>query len=528
MLMSSQMTLFRIGVLEGRWDVVDGLIDSGLGIESSASRLAAHIIVLRQKYLELLERGSAEEALQCLRNQLTPLYQQHVQHSFPHGRSGSAVLPSVAGGSISSSLTLGGDSLSWLGSLLLCQSASDLRIRSAWSGASGGSRDAILRQLSSHIPSSLLLPENRLQTLLQQAILWQQTAGSAADLGSLPQAVHQSCGSLLLQDSPGLQSAVPGGTCKVLERHTEEVWLASFSRSGQFLASASKDSIVVVWDMLQPMPRSTVTLRGHSDGLGGLAWSPDDCYLLTCGRDQSLVLWARASGERMRTYYKHSDDVVACAWLPDGQSFVSAGVDRLIVLWAVEGHILQSWTAPRVHDLSVDFCGDRLVAISELEILLCPLSRHASPQIDVGAVTYMPESQPITSLCLSVRSPHLLVNVSSLEVQEVHLWDASTQALVHRYRGHRQERFVLRACFGGADESLVLSGSEDSQIYIWNRYNEDLIATLPGHSGSVNAVSWCPGDSTIFASASDDHTVRVWSTNASRCASPQQYTAHKT
>lgn len=118
--------------------------------------------------------------------------------------------------------------------------------------------------------------------------------------------------------------------------------------------------------------------------------------------------------------------------------------------------------------------------------------------------------QPITSLTLSADSRHVLVTVSSAEAQEIHLWDACAASLVHRYRGHRHGRFVLRSCFGGDDEALVISGSEDSQVYIWNRYSEQLLETLPGHSGSVNAVAWSLSAG-LLASASDDHTVRVWS-----------------
>jgi WD40 repeat protein len=56
--------------------------------------------------------------------------------------------------------------------------------------------------------------------------------------------------------------------------------------------------------------------------------------------------------------------------------------------------------------------------------------------------------------------------------------------------------------------------SEDSQVYIWNRADATLLEVLPGHSGCVNAVAWSPVQHGVFASASDDHTVRIWGAKA--------------
>jgi WD40 repeat protein len=51
----------------------------------------------------------------------------------------------------------------------------------------------------------------------------------------------------------------------------------------------------------------------------------------------------------------------------------------------------------------------------------------------------------------------------------------------------------------------------DSKVYIWHRETGVLLEELAGHGeGSVNSVAWNPRNERMFASCSDDHTVRIW------------------
>lgn len=466
-------------VLAGDWKKVQALLES-LQVGNEENMVTAKFSILTQKYLEALESSDTDLAVHTLQVELAPL-------------------------SVSNRWR---QQLHFLASLLLKHSP---LLHQMDKGLAG--RQALLRKLQQLLPTAVRLPEDRLQVLVEQALQRQRA-----------ECIYHNTNEhtfSLLTDHRCSRDRIPTKTVQVLEDHLDEVWHIQFSHNGKYLASASKDCTAIIWEVSPCGGLSVLhVLRGHTDSLAFVAWSPDDDKILTCGNDCHVNLWEVSSGTCLRNYAKHTNHVTACAWLPCGTRFVSGGHDKNMYLWDIEGNELYHWAVARINDLAITSGGRKLVSTcSEKKLRSYDLETHHENAVEVKTA--------ITSISASRDGHFLLANLAS---QQIQLWEevspprlkeGSVEAeqiqglrfvMAYKFCGQseKQGRFVIRSCFGGSEESFVVSGSEDSLLYIWHLQSGNLLDVLPGHCGTINAVSWNPARPTMFASASDDHTIRIW------------------
>src|SRR5258707_14924866 len=60
-------------------------------------------------------------------------------------------------------------------------------------------------------------------------------------------------------------------------------------------------------------PGRTV-LKGHTDIVNSVAWSPDGTRLASGSRDKTIIVWNVASGKPQTTLNGHTNLVVSVAW----------------------------------------------------------------------------------------------------------------------------------------------------------------------------------------------------------------------
>jgi WD40 repeat protein len=141
-----------------------------------------------------------------------------------------------------------------------------------------------------------------------------------------------------------------GTLLQAVDAHQGMVYGVSFSPTGKTIASASLDGTVKLWKFDYPstvqgtsLPQKALllrTLKGHTQGVPQVSFSPDGEIIATASLDNTVKLWnseGTAGGpEPLRTLTGHTGGVVAVAFSPDGTQLVSTSLDKTAILWNVK------------------------------------------------------------------------------------------------------------------------------------------------------------------------------------------------
>ncbi len=247
------------------------------------------------------------------------------------------------------------------------------------------------------------------------------------------------------------------------------------------------------------------TLRGHSDWIGRIAWSPDGKILASPSVDQTIRLWDAQTGQHLRTLEGHSNSVISVAWSPDGKTLASGADDKTIRFWdAQTGRTLRTLKghSNRVNGIAWSPDGKTLASGADDKTIrlwdaqtgrhLRTLKGHSN---SVSSVTWSPDGKTLASS-------------SSSEDKTIRLWNAQVGQLLRTLEGHSDCVFSVAWSLDG---KTLASGSIDKTIRIWNLDTGQQTDILEVHTGNVRSVSFSY-DGSLLASKSNDGTVRLWRT----------------
>ena len=228
----------------------------------------------------------------------------------------------------------------------------------------------------------------------------------------------------------------------------------------ELLATGETCNEIHIWQLIDN--QQLMTLRGHTDWIQSVVFSPDNQILASTSFDTTIKLWDVLSGKCLRTLQGHHAPVMSVVFIPlpkERYLLASCSFDGTIKLW----------------DINNGGC-------------LKTLYGHTK---EIYCISYNLKSNLLAS--------------GSVD-ETIKLWKLSTGECIKTLLGHNHNVWSLAFTKDGKN---LVSGSADKTIKLWDVSTGNCTKTLQGHSREVMSVQLSQ-DNQIIASSSRDATIRLW------------------
>ncbi|MFW9996008.1 MAG: hypothetical protein ACFFD4_28465 [Candidatus Odinarchaeota archaeon] len=296
------------------------------------------------------------------------------------------------------------------------------------------------------------------------------------------------------------------GPSLTLTGHTGKINGVSFNNNGSFLASASDDGTIKIWDVTSG--KELLSIMTSSSRVTSVAFNPNGSGLLSGSLSSNIptTLWNASSGVNISSLQGPVSDVWSVAYSPDGETlaagFGTGSPDNAIILWkAIEAYTPQvlAGHGSRITDLAFSKAGEFLVSSSvDQTVKLWDLTTDTEIRTLTGHV------DQVSSVALSTDGVTIASGAGGQD-QTVKLWNALTGSLMHTLTDHTSN--VTGLTFS-SDGKTLASCSLDNTIKIWDVPSARLLQTLTGETSHF-CIAFSPDNQTL-ASGSDDGTIRLW------------------
>ncbi|KAF8325406.1 quinon protein alcohol dehydrogenase-like superfamily [Cantharellus anzutake] len=280
-------------------------------------------------------------------------------------------------------------------------------------------------------------------------------------------------------------------------RHNSPVYSVALSFDGHYLASASDDKTVQIWDVASGT--TAAVLNGHSDSVHSVAFSADGRCLASASNDKTVQIWDVASRVTSATLHGHTNWMCCIVFSPNGRRLAS-GSDVLVRIWDIaSGAVtLLSGHTEGVKSVTFSLDGCRLASASEDKtVRIWDVASETISTVLSGHVDW------VNSVSFSLDGGHLATSSSD---NTVRIWNVASGTTSAVLTGHTDP---VHSVTFSPDGHRLASSSSDKTVRVWDVASRKVCAVLSGHTDWVRSVAFA-SDCRRLASASDDKTVRIW------------------
>ncbi|CAL0306816.1 unnamed protein product [Lupinus luteus] len=317
----------------------------------------------------------------------------------------------------------------------------------------------------------------------------------------------------------------------------------------QLLFSGSDDggdnATVRVWDLSKTKKKNCIaTLDNHRSAVTSIAVSEDGWTLLSAGRDKVVTLWDLHDYSNKKTVITNEAVEAVCvigAGSPFASSldsyrqnakklvgsrpfyFLTVGERGVVRIWSSEGSVCIFEQKTSDVTANIDEDGSRrgftsaVMCVSE-HGLICVT---ADQQFLFYSLDFIEElklnltkrlvgyNEEVVDMKFVGDDEKFLALATNLE--QIRVYDLASMSCSYVLAGHTEIVLCLDTCVSSSGKSLIVTGSKDNSVRLWESESRSCIGVGIGHMGAVGAVAFSKRKRDFFVSGSSDHTLKVWS-----------------
>ena len=303
-----------------------------------------------------------------------------------------------------------------------------------------------------------------------------------------------------------------------LRGHSQSVTSVRWSPKGDKIVSGSHDCSIIIWDVetgnkdfeMQGeseevsasccgMSCFSKSKQGHAGPVTSVAWSPKGDKILSGSYDKTCIIWDAATGDKVSELEGHTSFVMSVAWSPKGDQILSGSRDNTCIIWdAVTGDKITLLEGHAGCVNGVAWSGDQVVSCSDDKTLII---------WDVASGKQVSKLEGHLDGVLSVAwNPVAKQLVSGSKDKTAIVWDTASGEKISELKGHTD---WVRSVSWSDDGKQIATGSDDKTVLVWDAGKGQQVSKLEGHTDFVMNVAWSPSGNRL-ASGSNDKTAIVW------------------
>lgn len=286
---------------------------------------------------------------------------------------------------------------------------------------------------------------------------------------------------------------------QVIEAHNEWIDGMCLTHDSTMIITAARDSTIKTWDV--QTGRGYQTMFGHSDWIHAVCTTMNDRTAYSAS-DSCIKIWDVYSGACLGTLTQQSGPIYSLCTSPNNKYLYSGNAHGIIVEWNIpEGSISRKFKGHISSIRSLDITPDSNYLVSASN----------DRQLKVWDIT---KGECVATLGDEILAAMVATRISHDGTKvycgtyggDIGVYDLKSYKLLAR---KETNLISINAICLTPDDRILITGSNNQTVDLWDAATLKHIATLTGHTHWVRNVS-VTDDGKKIISCAFDGTIRIW------------------